>query len=191
MILDYLGSIDTVLFVIVNRDLSNVFFDRVMPLVSFAGNSGAVWILLAVLLGLKSRRFGLRGFVVVSLALLGSFLLADELLKHLFDRPRPFLVIEPVNLLITAPHDYSFPSGHAATAFAAATAIVLLDRRLAPAVLLLAAVEAYSRVYVGVHYPFDIMVGAMVGALTGWVVVWLAGSRYGRHDAGKFRRWRC
>lgn len=190
MILDYLSSIDTALFVIVNRDLSNLFFDRVMPLVSFAGNSGAVWILLAVLLGLKNRHFRLRGFIVIALALVGSFLLADELLKHLFARPRPFLVIDPVNLLITAPHDYSFPSGHSATAFAAATAMALLDRRLTPAVMLLAAVEAYSRVYVGVHYPFDVIVGAMVGALTGWVVVRLAGSRYGHHDAGQFQRWR-
>lgn len=187
MLLNYLNNIDTALFLIINRDLSNVLFDRVMPLFSLAGNSGAVWILLAVLLGLKNRRFGLRGFAVIVLALVGSFLLADEFLKHIFERPRPFLVIDQVNLLITAPQDYSFPSGHASTAFAAAMAIALLDRRLTSAVVLLAAMEAYSRVYLGVHYPFDVIVGAVVGLFTGWAVVRLAGSRRSGYDTGQFR----
>jgi undecaprenyl-diphosphatase len=185
MMLNYLNSVDAALFVVINRDFGNIFFDRVMPLVSFAGNSGAIWILLAVLLGLKNRRFGLSGFVVVLLALLSSFLLADELLKHLFVRPRPFLDIAQVNLLIEAPKDFSFPSGHSATAFAAATATALLDRRLAPAVLMLAVLEAYSRVYVGVHYPFDVIAGALVGVFTGWFIVVLAKSRRRR----RYFRW--
>lgn len=190
MLLNYLNNIDTALFVVINRDLSNVLFDHVMPLFSLAGNSGAVWILLAVLLGLKNRRFGLRGFAVIVLALVGSFLLADEFLKHIFERPRPFLAIDQVNLLIAAPQDYSFPSGHASTAFAAAMAIALLDRRLAPAVVLLAVLETYSRVYLGVHYPFDVIVGAVVGMLTGWAVVRLVCSRRGGHDTGQFHRGR-
>ncbi|GBF35448.1 phosphoesterase [Desulfocucumis palustris] len=184
MSFDYIKHIDASLFMAINVNLQNRFFDYVMPWLSFCGNSGFIWILLALFLGVKNRSFGARGFILTSLALLGSFILADELLKHYFARTRPFQVMAGVNLLIQAPTDYSFPSGHAATAFAAATAIAMQAGRTAPAVLLLAALISFSRVYVGVHYPFDVLAGAVIGIATGWIAVKVA-SRFfndGRTD---------
>jgi undecaprenyl-diphosphatase len=90
---------------------------------------------------------------------------AATAIKALVDRDRPPLHYARPKTLVPVPHDASFPSGHAATSFAAATMLALAFPRLAPALLLLAAAVAFSRVYVGVHYPLDIVGGAVLGAL--------------------------
>jgi undecaprenyl-diphosphatase len=94
-------------------------------------------------------------------------------LKHAFARPRPSLVDPNVHPLITVPHSYSMPSGHAATAFAAAVAVVLIHPRLRWPLLGLAALVAISRVWLGVHYLSDVIVGGALGsavALTLWLI---------------------
>jgi undecaprenyl-diphosphatase len=121
---------------------------------------------IAVCVGIALRRPS------VLLTLLFVYL-ADVLayaLKFVFDRPRPNL--DP---LVRVPTDPSFPSGHAATSFAGATMLALLVPRLAPALYLLATAIAFSRVYVGVHYPLDIVGGAVLGVAVAIALRWLAG----------------
>jgi undecaprenyl-diphosphatase len=84
-------------------------------------------------------------------------------LKQLTDRPRPFIADPTPEPLLETPLDLSLPSGHAATSFAGATLLAIAHRRAAVPLFLLAALVAWSRVYVGVHYPFDIVAGAVLG----------------------------
>ena len=86
-------------------------------------------------------------------------------IKTLVTRDRPSLRYAAPKVLVPVPHDHSFPSGHAATSFAGATVLAFAFPRLAPALVLLAAAVAFSRVYVGVHYPLDVIGGAALGVL--------------------------
>lgn len=101
------------------------------------------------------------------------------LLKELTDRPRPPLADPTVHALIGIPDSSSFPSGHAATAFAAATAVGLLHPRLRAPLLALAGIVAFSRVYLGVHYLSDVVVGGVLGAAVGLAAAFVA-QRVGR-----------
>jgi undecaprenyl-diphosphatase len=110
-----------------------------------------------------------------------AVLLADGLalvLKVLSDVERPYVRYPDPEPLVTTPTDLSFPSGHAATSFAGATMLAfLLGRRVAPVLLVLAALVAASRVYVGVHYPVDVVAGAALGTGVTLVLRWLEANR--------------
>jgi undecaprenyl-diphosphatase len=123
------------------------------------GTDGLVWLALALVLALVWRRA--MSFVFVALAVLAADGLAT-LVKVAVGEKRPS---EP-DPLIVVPHSHSFPSGHTATAFAGATALTILLPRAAPAFYVLALAIAYSRLYVGVHFPLDVLGGAVIGTAT-------------------------
>jgi undecaprenyl-diphosphatase len=117
---------------------------------------------IALVLAAVYRRWNVLILTVAAVYLADA---AAGLLKALVDRPRPFVRYPEPKILVPRPHDASFPSGHAATSFAAATILSFAFPKAAPAFLVLAAAVAYSRVYVGVHYPLDVLGGAALGAL--------------------------
>lgn len=135
------------------------------------GSAGLVWILLAIGAALLWRRPLLALQVVLAVVTADLLALA---LKGITARPRPFVTHPDPAPLLRPPLDLSFPSGHAATSFAGATVLALLTRRRAALLYGLAAAIACSRVYVGVHYPSDILGGAVLGVAVGAAVVWLA-----------------
>jgi undecaprenyl-diphosphatase len=123
------------------------------------------------------RRWGVFALTVIAVALADWSSMG---LKALVDRPRPPLRYSEPKTLVLLPRDASFPSGHAATSFAAATMLAFAFPRLAPFLYVLAAAVAFSRVYVGVHYPLDVIGGALLGVLVA-VVLRLLVSRRTQH----------
>ena len=129
---------------------------------SYAGRFGLLWIAIALVLSVLYRRWGVLVVTVIAVAVADW---STTGLKAIFDRERPsFRYAQPEPLVKTA-HDASFPSGHAATSFAAATILTFAFPQLGPALFLLASAVAFSRVYVGVHYPLDVIGGAFLGVL--------------------------
>lgn len=146
--------------------------DTVLPAVSWICNHGEVWIILAaVLLRKRDRWVG----VSVALALVLDLVCCNLILKPLVDRVRPFAVNTAVELLTAPPLDASFPSGHTAASFAAVFALKASGSRLWKPALVLAAAIAFSRLYLYVHWPSDVLFGAVLGAALGYAGAWLAG----------------
>ncbi len=141
----------------------NSIFDKIMPVISSLGNVGTVWIILSLIF-LTSKKYRRTG-VICLLALLFTSFMGEVILKHLIQRPRPFNEIPGVQLLISKPLTYSFPSGHTASSFAAAYIIFKEIRRLAIPAFIIAALIAFSRMYLLVHYPSDIAGGIILGIL--------------------------
>jgi undecaprenyl-diphosphatase len=134
------------------------------------GTHGVVWLVLGLALSALLRR--VSPFLLVLLAVAAADGIAG-LVKAGVGEKRP---TEP-DALVTIPHSHSFPSGHTATAVAGATVLSALSPRAAPAFYLLAAAIAYSRLYVGVHFPLDILGGAVIGLATALLLLAVARRR--------------
>jgi undecaprenyl-diphosphatase len=139
---------------------------------------------IACVLAVLWRRYGIAVMTVAAVAI------ADVTatgLKAVFDVERPSARYAEPKPLVGPPHDGSFPSGHASTSFAAATVLSFARPRWAPAFYLLALAIGFSRVYVGVHYPLDIVGGAVLGIAVAtalrWLVTSLRSSRPERRSA--------
>jgi undecaprenyl-diphosphatase len=130
---------------------------------SVVGYAGLVWIALAVFVSILARLPLLTTTAVTAVCVWTADLITMGL-KPLIDRPRPFETHADVDPLLGGTLGSSLPSGHAATSFAGAVVLGGLYRPGLPYFLVLAAAISYSRVYLGVHYPFDVLAGAAVGA---------------------------
>lgn len=178
--LDFMRGLDGALFHLTNTVWTNPLLDTLMPALSWAGNLGAVWLVLLGAMAAFGKKTGRKMALAGLLALVLGFA-SSEALKEITMRPRPFAVLPDVNLLVGAPHSYAFPSGHTTSAFAAAGGVAFAARRLlgrVPArvwgMLALAAAISYSRLYVGVHWPTDVAAGVVLGLASGWVGARLA-----------------
>lgn len=145
--------------------------DTVMPVVTFLGNGGWFWIVLT-LLGFIPKRT--RKYAhVAAIALLLCLICGNLILKPLIARTRPY-DIQQIALLVKAPTDYSFPSGHTQASFAVATSIFMWKKRFGIPALLLAACIAFSRMYLFVHYPTDVLAGIFFGVSFAFIGLFIA-----------------
>ena len=145
--------------------------DVLMPALSWTCNHGEIWIVLAAVL-LAVKRYRRQG-LAVGCALVTDLVLCNLILKPLVGRVRPF-VVHPVELLVPPPTDTSFPSGHTAASFAAVFALKASGSPLWKPALAVAVAMAFSRLYLYVHWPSDVLFGALVGAAAGFIGAWMA-----------------
>ena len=148
-------------FLYLLQNLHNDLLNTIMVFITSLGDGGVIWLSAAIVMLFfkKTRRCGIT--IMAGMAL--SFLLGNLSLKNLIARPRPCAVDSTVQLLIPYPSEYSFPSGHTLHSFTAATVIFLYFRKAGIGALLLAAAIAFSRMYLFVHYPTDILGGILLG----------------------------
>lgn len=137
------------------QSLHSPMLDGSMGFITRLGDSGILW-------------------VTLTAALLIDAVLCNLLLKPLVARVRPCDILTEVQLLIPHPDDFSFPSGHTAASFASVTALWLAGKKQwAMAALPVGVLIAFSRMYLCVHYPTDILGGVILGAACGWAGAWL------------------
>jgi len=163
--LQFFEYIDINILFFIQNHFTNPFLDKFMPLVTKLGNLAILWIILACIFlwTKKYKRIGVMIFI--SLILCG--LVGSAVLKPLFKRIRPFELLHFTQLLISAPKDFSFPSGHTMASFAAATVIISQNKKWRLPVLILAFLISFSRLYLFVHFPSDVIAGAIIGCLLG------------------------
>ncbi|MBR0133464.1 MAG: phosphatase PAP2 family protein [Lachnospiraceae bacterium] len=156
----------------------NSVCDPFFKLITHLGDAGIFWIILtvALLCFKQTRKAGLCSMI----ALLGSVVLNNVILKPLIARPRPFWFgnspdskgivanVEGLKCIVKEAKDYSFPSGHTAASFASAVALYpSLQKKYSVPLFILAALIAFSRLYIGIHYPTDVLVGLIDGIFLG------------------------
>ncbi len=160
-------NIDAGILLWIQENLRCGFLDPIMKGITHLGDGGAVWIAVTVLLLCfrKTRRVG----IACAASMIIGLLVTNLVLKNWVARVRPYEVIEGLSILIAKPHDWSFPSGHTTNSFAAAWVVfTMLPRKYGLPALILAILIAFSRMYVGVHYPTDILGGIAVGCIGAW-----------------------
>ena len=155
------------------QHIANPALDKIFTFITHLGDEGILWIALALILMCfrKTRKIG----IVMGMALIFGLLFGNLTLKNIFQRPRPFdtpgALLDGDSLLIPRPGEYSFPSGHTTSSFAAAFGIFFFHKKWCIPALVIAALIAFSRLYVYVHFPSDILGGTLLGfacALLAW-----------------------
>jgi undecaprenyl-diphosphatase len=142
------------------------WLDSIMLAFSAIGQAGTVWLMLGAVATLEDRRRGGRLWQL-ALAIGLAYVLVDLVLKPSIARSRPFDVLMDIRVVGSRPVTYSFPSGHACSALAGAWVLTLMWPRVAPLLWAMASLIAFSRVYIGVHYPIDVLAGALLGMAIG------------------------
>lgn len=161
-------KIDNKILNFINSYLSSPLLDRIMPIITRLGNGGAVWILLSFFL-IFNKHYRLEGYMVIS-SLLLTTIVGEGIIKHIIRRVRPCMKTNELTLLISRPITYSFPSGHAASSFAVAGIFIMLNRDISIYIIILAFLIAFSRLYLNVHYPTDVLTGIILGLLCSMII---------------------
>ena len=163
-------QIDQNILLSIQEHVRQEWMDGFWTAITHLGDAGMIWIALAIILLIpkKTRRAGIAALIALAV----GALITNAALKNIVERTRPYEAIPGLVRLIEAQSDFSFPSGHTCASFAAAFALykTLPGKRKIWKVLciVLAVLISFSRLYVGVHYPSDVLAGALIGLFAGW-----------------------
>ncbi len=177
MLYETILEFDHSVLIFIQENLRAAFLTPAMEAVSYSVNAGILWILLsAVFICFKRTR-------VMGIAMLTSvafcFLINNVIIKNVVARTRPFDLYDDIIVLINKPTDYSFASGHTTASFAAVGILCrFVEKPWAVLAALYALLVAYSRLYLGVHYPTDVLCGMLIGVLGSMFVYWLYSKRF-------------
>lgn len=148
------------------QTLHTPVLNYLMIFITSLGNGGFIWIVAAIYLLFQNNNKLKREGFTLAVALIIFSVIGLLILKPIIASPRPFTIAD-VNLLIKEPMGFSFPSGHTGSSFAAATIIYFYNKKIGVSALILAALIAFSRLYLFVHYPTDIIAGIILGIAAG------------------------
>lgn len=154
----------------IQEHIRQVWMDGFWNTITHLGDAGWFWIILGIVLLIpkKTRKAGIAALAALAI----GALITNVALKNIIARIRPYEVVEGLKLLIEPQSDFSFPSGHTCASIGAALAMYpFLERKWGIPLVILAVLISLSRLYVGVHYPTDVLGGAVVGVLAAWGAV--------------------
>ncbi len=183
--LDFLINLDGNILLYIQELIRMPAFDPFVILITSLGNAGIIWVLISLLLLIskKTRKIG----YISMIALFGTLIVNNLLLKNLVHRTRPYEVIQGLVPLVKKPTDFSFPSGHTGSSFASACVLYRhLPRPAGTLALVLAVLISLSRLYVGVHYPSDVLVGMVNGIWISFLAEWIYEKLSGRKEKQDF-----
>ncbi len=168
--LDFLYQLDVKVFYFINHTIANPVFDKFFPFITEVKNWYIAYIILFLILVIKGGRLGRIAAIGSLLLITASDQFSSFFIKHLVERIRPCNALPDVRLLVGATQSFSFPSSHAVNNFAAAMYFTKLFPKYKWPLFIAAFLLAFSRPYVGVHYPSDIIAGAFIGIGIGYVL---------------------
>ena len=174
----------------IQAHLQCTFLDKSMPIITLFSDGGIFWIAVAVVLLIfpKYRKVGFS----MGAALILGVLVCNVTMKPLIARIRPYDLQETlgnhINLLISVQHDYSFPSGHTIASFEACVVLLIKDKRMGIPATILACLIAFSRLYLYVHYPTDVIFSVFAGILFAFLGCAIVNAVYRRLPRGRYER---
>lgn len=167
--MNWITNIDVSILLFIQEHIRMDWMDGIWKFITFLGDAGWFWIALGIVLLIpkKTRKVGLMALLALGL----GALITNVTLKPLIARTRPFDLVEAIVPLVDRPHDFSFPSGHTCASFACAWVYYrMLPKKYGVPAVILAALIGGSRLYMGVHYPTDVLGGFLVGMISAMVI---------------------
>ncbi len=156
----------------IQENMRTDLMTTIMKAITRLGDGGSLWIVLAIIfLAInKTRKVG----VASALALIITFVTVNLGIKNMVARIRPYEVIEGLTNLVGKQSDFSFPSGHSAHAFAVGVVIlIMMPKKIGVPIFTISILMAFSRLYVGVHYPTDVIAGVVLGTVIALLSVFI------------------
>jgi undecaprenyl-diphosphatase len=173
--IDFLYSIDVSVFYFINGTLANPLFDKLMPFITEVKNWYLVYVLLWFIILFEGGKYRVAMAIAMIFLITITDQVSSSLLKNLIERVRPCNALPDVHILVGCTGSFSFPSSHAVNNFAAAMFFSYYYKHLKWILFSVATIVALSRIFVGVHYPSDVLGGAIIGIFLGYICAKILG----------------